>query len=65
MMMMMMIAMVVRGCADDRLGGGMGRQSVDLQIWDTAGQERYQAITRAYFKGGHGVMLVYDITDRR
>lgn len=37
---------------------------VKLQIWDTAGQERFRTITTSYFKGAHGVMLVYDVTDR-
>ena len=35
-----------------------------LQIWDTAGQERFRNITASYYKGGHGVLIVYDITDR-
>jgi Ras-related protein Rab-1A len=35
-----------------------------LQIWDTAGQERFKNITSSYYKGAHGVILVYDITDR-
>jgi len=37
---------------------------VKLQIWDTAGQERFRTITVSYFKGAHGVILVYDVTDR-
>ncbi|GLJ38651.1 hypothetical protein SUGI_0787980 [Cryptomeria japonica] len=32
------------------------------QFWDTAGQERYQAITKAYYRGSAGALLVYDIT---
>lgn len=36
-----------------------------LQIWDTAGQERFKNITSSYYKGAHGVILVYDITDRQ
>lgn len=33
--------------------------------WDTAGQEEYRAVTNAYFRGSHGVLLVYDVTDER
>lgn len=32
--------------------------------WDTAGQERYRNITKTYYRNAHGVVLVYDITDR-
>ena len=34
------------------------------RIWDTAGQERYRAVAKSYYKGAHGVMIVYDITKR-
>lgn len=37
---------------------------IKLQIWDTGGQERFRTITRSYFKGSHGVLLVYDVTNR-
>eukprot|EP01028_Stygiella_incarcerata_P006659 TRINITY_DN2714_c0_g1_i1.p1 TRINITY_DN2714_c0_g1~~TRINITY_DN2714_c0_g1_i1.p1 ORF type:complete len:205 (+),score=50.60 TRINITY_DN2714_c0_g1_i1:84-698(+) len=36
-----------------------------LQIWDTAGQERFRSITNAYYRGAQGVMLVYDVTNRK
>lgn len=38
---------------------------VKLQIWDTAGQEKFRAIARSYFRHAVGVILVYDITDRK
>ena len=38
---------------------------VKAQIWDTAGEERYRSVTKAYYKGAKGALLVYDITKRR
>ena len=38
---------------------------VKLQIWDTAGQERFRAIAKAYFRSAIGVILVFDLTDRK
>jgi small GTP-binding protein len=40
-------------------------QPIRLQIWDTAGQEKFRAIAKSYFRHAVGVILVYDITDRR
>lgn len=35
---------------------------VSLQLWDTAGQERFQSVTKAYYRGAQGVLLMYDIS---
>ncbi|XP_064388036.1 ras-related protein Rab-10-like [Halichondria panicea] len=35
---------------------------VKLRIWDTAGQERFHTFTKQFFRGAHGIILVYDIT---
>ena len=40
-------------------------QSIKLQIWDTAGQERFRSIAKAYFRNAVGVILVFDITERK
>lgn len=39
-------------------------KNVKVQIWDSAGQERFRAITRRHFHGIHGVVIVFDVTDR-
>ncbi|KAH8325788.1 hypothetical protein KR067_008165 [Drosophila pandora] len=41
----------------------IGGLRVKLQIWDTAGQERFRTITSTYYRGTHGVIVVYDVTN--
>ena len=38
---------------------------VKIQIWDTAGQDRFRSITKNYYKGANGIILIYDITNRK
>eukprot|EP01120_Amphizonella_sp_Union-15-10_P010494 TRINITY_DN4205_c0_g3_i1.p1 TRINITY_DN4205_c0_g3~~TRINITY_DN4205_c0_g3_i1.p1 ORF type:complete len:216 (-),score=44.11 TRINITY_DN4205_c0_g3_i1:151-798(-) len=42
----------------------LGGKYIKLQIWDTAGQERFRSVTRSYYRGAAGCIIVYDITSR-
>jgi len=39
-------------------------KTVKLNVWDTGGQERFRAVTSSYYRGSHGVVIVYDITSK-
>lgn len=39
--------------------------NIKLQIWDTAGQERFRTITGSYYRSAIGVIIVFDLTDRK
>ena len=36
-----------------------------LQVWDTAGQERYSSVSKSFYRGSTGVVVVYDISSRK
>lgn len=40
-------------------------KKIKLQVWDTAGQESFKSITRAYYKGSIGALLIFDITNEK
>ncbi|OXV05967.1 hypothetical protein Egran_06265 [Elaphomyces granulatus] len=42
--------------------GPLVQKRMKLSLWDTAGQETYKSITRSYFRGASGALLVFDIT---
>jgi small GTP-binding protein len=39
--------------------------SVKVVIWDTAGQEKFRNIAKQYYQGANGVLLVFDVSDRK
>ena len=39
-------------------------KKIKMQIWDTAGQERFRNVISSYFRGAHGILLIYDVTNR-
>jgi Ras-related protein Rab-2A len=56
---------VSTSASSDASGGNKPKQKfMKLSLWDTAGQETYRSITRSYFRGASGALLVFDITRR-
>ena len=43
------------------MGTGARRKRIKLQLWDTAGTERFRSVSRSYYRGAAGAILVYDI----
>ncbi|KAI4288241.1 MAG: hypothetical protein L6R35_002501, partial [Caloplaca aegaea] len=47
-----------------KIGTGTGRKRIKLQLWDTAGTERFRSVSRSYYRGAAGALLVYDLCCR-
>lgn len=37
---------------------------IKLQLWDTAGSERFRTLTKSFYRGSHGLIIVYDVTSK-
>ncbi|ERS96464.1 hypothetical protein HMPREF1624_07377 [Sporothrix schenckii ATCC 58251] len=48
-----------------KVGSGARRKRIKLQLWDTAGTERFRSVSRSYYRGAAGAILVYDVTAHR
>ncbi|KAL1302212.1 hypothetical protein AAFC00_002640 [Neodothiora populina] len=47
-----------------KVGTGSRRKRIKLQLWDTAGTERFRSVSRSYYRGAAGALLVYDVSSR-
>ena len=41
------------------------RKRIKLQLWDTAGTERFRSVSRSYYRGAAGAILVYDVSNSK
>lgn len=47
------------------VGTPPSRKRIKLQLWDTAGTERFRSVSRSYYRGAAGAILVYDVSNWR
>ena len=40
------------------------KHRIQLQLWDTAGQELFRSVTRGYYRGSVGALLLFDLCNR-
>ena len=44
--------------------GKIEKKNFSISLFDTTGQEKFRAVTRNYYKGSNGILILYDITDK-
>lgn len=42
----------------------LGGKIVKLQLWDAGGVKKFRSITESHYRGIHGVIFVYDVTNQ-
>ena len=47
------------------INGEKEKKTFNISFFDTAGQEKYRSIAKNYIKGSDGIILIYDITNRK
>lgn len=47
-----------------KIGTGSRRKRIKLQLWDTAGTERFRSVSRSYYRGAAGAVLLYDVASQ-
>ncbi|KAI7151946.1 ras-domain-containing protein [Hortaea werneckii] len=47
-----------------KIGTHGRRKRIKLQLWDTAGTERFRSVSRSYYRGAAGAILVYDVSNQ-
>ncbi|CAG5131743.1 unnamed protein product [Candidula unifasciata] len=40
------------------------KKTAFVRLYDTGGQERYRSLTSSYYRGAHGVMLIFDVRNQ-
>jgi small GTP-binding protein len=43
----------------------INQENVKVNIYDTAGHERFKQISKSQFKGSDGIIIIYDVTDKK
>lgn len=53
------------GCEYHIINKMVENKMIKLIIWDSAGQEKYRALTKSWYKGARGILLIFSIIDRK
>jgi small GTP-binding protein len=40
-------------------------KKIKIQLWDPSGQERFRSIIRSYYRGSDGVILMFDLSNKK